>query len=57
MVLQCGLYPLGEKDGEKLFLANGDEVNTRWFSTGGEDKALKRFASVIPSWIFLARMG
>lgn len=34
------LYPLGEKDGEKLFLANGDEVNTRWFSTGGEDKAL-----------------
>ena len=20
--------------------ANGDEVNTRWFSTGGEDKAL-----------------
>ena len=34
------LYPLGEKDGEKLFLANGDEVNTRWFSTGGENKAL-----------------
>nr|WP_297269537.1 hypothetical protein [uncultured Prevotella sp.] len=34
------LYGLGETDGEGMSLTNGDKVYTRWFSTGGEDKAL-----------------
>ncbi|MBN2941637.1 MAG: hypothetical protein JTJ18_06300 [Streptococcus sp.] len=34
------LYGLGETDGEEMSLTNGDKVYTRWFSTGGEDKAL-----------------
>ena len=34
------LYGLGETDGEGMPLTNGDKVYTRWFSTGGEDKAL-----------------
>ena len=34
------IYPLGEQDGEEMALANGDTVYTRWFSTGGDNKAL-----------------
>lgn len=34
------LYGLGETDGEEMSLTNGDKVYTRWFFTGGEDKAL-----------------
>lgn len=34
------LYSLGETDGEEMSLTNGEKVYTRWFSIGGDDKAL-----------------
>ncbi len=34
------LYGLGETDGEEMSLTNGEKVYTRWFSIGGDDKAL-----------------